>query len=499
MRHLQTTAAGWRRTTGWLALAGLIGFACANLDIAQSSPGARLASMLHGFLTPDFTSTPGLAAAVANTFAFAFQGVVLGSVGGFLLALLWHHRRVRAFAASIRAVHELFWGLLLLQITGLSTITGVLAIGIPYVGIFAKMFGEFLEESDPAPAQSLPGDRRHLGRFFYARLPLIWHACKTYTAYRLECALRASAILGFIGLPTLGFHLETAFREGLYSEGAALLYILFALILTLRWWMRPPMVPVYLLASLLWAPPVSDLRWSVLARFVTEDIVPEPLRQGAGFGSLVPWLQHLWLTQIGPGLWHTLVLGMAALLLSGILALLLFPLISPRFGSRASRGLGHGFLVILRSLPEFLLAFVFLIMLGPSMLPGILALALHTGGVIAHLTGRFTAPMVLRADAARGLNRYAYEVLPRVYPNFLAFLLYRWEIIMRETAVLGILGIHTLGFYIDTSIAVFRFDQTLVLIAATVILNLLVDALSRGLRGRLHLDQRTLRTSTRTA
>ena len=63
-------------------------------------------------------------------------------------------------------------------------------------------------------------DRRRLGRFFYARLPLIWASCKAYTGYRLECALRASAILGFIGLPTLGFHLETAFREGHYGEGA---------------------------------------------------------------------------------------------------------------------------------------------------------------------------------------------------------------------------------------------------------------------------------------
>ena len=58
---------------------------------------------------------------------------------------------------------------------------------------------------------------------------------------------------------------------------------------------------------------------------------------------------------------------------------------------------------------------------------------------------------------------------------------------MRETAVLGILGIHTLGFYIDSSVAEFRFDRTALLILATVLLNLGVDALSRGLRKRLRL------------
>jgi phosphonate transport system permease protein len=121
------------------------------------------------------------------------------------------------------------------------------------------------------------------------------------------------------------------------------------------------------------------------------------------------------------------------------------------------------------------------------MLPGILALALHTGAIVAHLSGRFTDSLTLRSDASSGLNRYAFEVLPRIYPNFLAFLLYRWEIIMRETAILGILGITTLGFYIDSAFSELRLDRALVLIAAGVLLNLLVDAISRGLRNHLRL------------
>ena len=484
--RFDTTARRWRHASGGLALIGLAAFCLADLDLARPSPGAELAKMLGGFLAPDFLATDHLWSALANTLAFAFQGVALGGVAGFLLAIGWRSRTVRATAAAVRAVHELFWGLLLLQLCGLSTLTGVLAIAIPYAGIFAKVFGEFLEEADPAPEHSLPATGG-ISRFFYARLPLIWHDCKVYTSYRLECALRASAILGFIGLPTLGFHLETAFREGLYDQGAALLYLLFALILTLRLWLRRALVPLYLLAAVCWAPPLLSGRWATLVRFVTVDLVPAPLRHGEGSAALVHWFTTLWSTQIWPGLWHTLVLGMAALLLSALIALLLFPLLSPLFGNRLSRGLGHTLLVLLRTTPEFLFAFVFLIALGPSMLPGILALALHTGAIIAHLTGRFSAALTLRADSARGVNRYAYEVLPRLYPNFLAFLLYRWEIIMRETAVLGILGIHTLGFYIDSSVSEFRFDRTLVLVLATVALNLAVDALSRWLRGRLRL------------
>ncbi|MTT53825.1 ABC transporter permease [Alcanivorax sp. VBW004] len=485
---LNTTANRWRRTTGGLALAGLTALLLADMEIARSSPGQELLRMAKGFMTPDFFATEQLGQALANTLAFAWQGTALAALFGFLMAVCWSSRAVRSFAASIRAVHELFWGLLLLQVAGLSTLTGVLAIAIPYAGIFAKVFGEFLEESDPAPAHSLPASTSAVSRFFFARLPLVWQAFKAYGSYRLECALRASAILGFIGLPTLGFHLETAFREGVYDQGAALLYLFFALIFTLRWWLRPALIPLYLIAAVVWAPPVFTGNLSTLVRFVTVDLVPAPLRHGGGLLELWQWFAMLWQQQLWPGLWQTSVLGLAALLLTGILALVLFPLTSPLFGNRVSRTLGHGLLVVLRTTPEFFLAFFFLILLGPSMLPGIFALALHTGAIVAHLTGRFSETLRLRADAPTGINRYAWEVLPRISPNLLAFLLYRWEVIMRETAVLGILGIHTLGFYIDSSVAEFRFDRTALLILATVLLNLGVDALSRALRQRLRLQ-----------
>lgn len=485
---MNTTASGFRRITAWLALAGLLAFLAADISITTRDPGMELGRISSGFLSPDFFSTEQLGSALAHTLSFAVQGMTLGFACGFLLALLWRWRVIRAFSATIRAVHELFWGLLFLQIFGLSTVTGLLAIAIPYSGIFAKVFGEFLEEADLAPALALTRRSDAFSVFCYARLPLVWQHMKTYGTYRLECAVRASAILGFIGLPTIGFHLETAFRQGDYSTGAALLYIFLGVILSLRWWFRSSLVPLWLLAALLWAPPRANYTEGALSRFFTEDIVPAPMRQSDWqWHQLGDWLLMLGREQVLPGLGNTLILGMAALLLTGIIALLLFPLISSQFGNRPSRMGGHALLVIFRTLPEFLLAFVFVLLLGPSMLPGILALALHTGAIVAHLSGRFTDSLTLRSDASHGLNRYAYEVLPRIYPNFLAFLLYRWEIIMRETAILGILGITTLGFYVDSAFSELRVDRALLLIACGVALNLLVDTISRRLRNHLRL------------
>jgi phosphonate transport system permease protein len=114
-------------------------------------------------------------------------------------------------------------------------------------------------------------------------------------------------------------------------------------------------------------------------------------------------------------------------------------------------------------------------------------LSLHNGAIIGHLIGRHTEAIRLRPDDPAGITRYFFAILPRVYPQFLAFLFYRWEVIMRETAILGILGIATLGFYIDSAFAELRFDRALFLILVTAILNLGIDALSRFIRARLRL------------
>ena len=91
----------------------------------------------------------------------------------------------------------------------------------------------------------------------------------------------------------------------------------------------------------------------------------------------------------------------------------------------------------MRSTPDYILAFILLQLWGPSMLPAIVALALHNGAIIGHLVGRFTEGIELRPDAPRGLDRYAWEIVPRIYRHLLALLFYRWEVILRETAILG--------------------------------------------------------------
>lgn len=476
------------RTSLIFTAIAVVGLVFADIAITSANPWKDLGRFFLGVITPDFFSTEGLATALLRTVAFAFVGVALGSVCGFLLALVYRAYPVRIFCAFIRAIHELFWALIFLQFFGFHPLTGVLAIAIPYAGIFAKVYSEILEEADPEPGRVLPPGTGVISAFLFARIPDCWVQMRTYTAYRLECGLRSSAILGFVGLPTLGFYLESAFSQGHYSDAGAMLILFYVLIATLPLWVKPKLLPVYILGAPFFLGEGMPIVWGNVTRFFTQDIVPFPLKNEEGWAGMGSWLGELFVDQALPGIWNTVILTQIALVATGIIALLAFPLISTHFGGPARRTGGHVFLVILRSTPEYILAYILLQLWGPSMLPAVVALALHNGGIIGHLIGRQSSSIALRPDAPTGLDRYTYELVPRIYRSFLAFLFYRWEIIMRETAILGILGIYTLGFYVDSAIQNIQFDKAMVLILITASLNIGVDILGRFIRRKLALQ-----------
>lgn len=485
----------WRVTLGALLAAALC-LPFADLGVTTASPGRTFEAIGAGFLRPDFGAIDNLPEAVAMTLAVAFAGVAIGSAAGFALALGWGSRLVRMTSLCLRGVHELIWALLIMTVTGPTPTTAVVALALAYAGIFAKVFAEILEETDPRPRSALPNEGRGLSGLVYAKiapaLPQLW----TYLAYRVECGIRSSAVLGFVGLPTLGFELETLFRQGRYDGSAAVLLLTYALIITVPIWLRRSLLPLYVAASLVfvWFAPRIEVSGLGLWRLLTVDLVPAPLRNAdlgelATWSRLGDWLWRLLGEQLLPGLGATLVLGLLAMIMTGVVAIASFPLIVTALSGRAGSWLGHALLVVLRSTPEYMLVFVAVQALGPSMLPAIIALSLHNGAIIAHLIGRQAQLLEpqLRVDRPRGLDLYAYELVPRLAAPFFAYLLYRAEIILRESIILGMLGIATLGFFIDSAIGELRLDRALVLIVGMIATTALVDVASRTVRRRMGL------------
>ena len=121
---------------------GLFCLVFADLSVSTLDPWQEMARMARGLVTPDFLAVDRLGEALLQTLAFALVGVALAVVAGFGLALVFHVRVVRWGCAFVRAIHELFWALLFLQMLGLTALTGILAIALPYAGIFAKVYSD---------------------------------------------------------------------------------------------------------------------------------------------------------------------------------------------------------------------------------------------------------------------------------------------------------------------------------------------------------------------
>ncbi|MGO9476272.1 MAG: PhnE/PtxC family ABC transporter permease [Rhodomicrobium sp.] len=472
----------------------------ADLAITALHPAAEFKRLIGGALSPAFSAVEIWS--VIWTVAFAVLGVAIGGTAGVAMALVFDRFRIiRLAAAFLRSIHELFWALFLLQITGLSPATGILAIALPFTGLFAKVFAEIIEEADLAAERVLPSGTSAVSRFAFARLPVVARALKTYTLYRLECGMRSTLVLGFVGLPTIGFHLESYFKQGYYPEAVALLLCFYALIGTRRIWARPSTVPFLIIASLLVLPRAtgSSSSWSNLARF-GHDIIPAPLRHGSmadveTWRALGSWASPIITREILPGAVQTLILAQIALVAAAILALAVYPLVSRRFLGTAGHYAGRALLVVARSTPEYMLAYLLLQLMGPSMLPAIIALTLHNGAIAGYLLGRQTDELSFRADATKGANLYFFETTPRLYGQFLAYMLYRWEVILRESAIFGILGVRTLGYYVDAAISELRLDTAAFLLIAVAALSMSIDAFSRGLRRSLRIDTLPTRLS----
>ncbi len=141
-------------------------------------------------------------------------------------------------------------------------------------------------------------------------------------------------------------------------------------------------------------------------------------------------------------------------------------------------------LILLRSLPEYIWAFLILAMVGHNAWPAVLALAIHNVGILGRLNAETVENVEakpLRALRALGANRgqiASVGLLPAILPRFLLYFFYRWETCVREATVLGMLGIVSLGYWIEDARVRFRYDDLMFFVLLGVAIVLIGDFLS---------------------
>jgi phosphonate transport system permease protein len=146
---------------------------------------------------------------------------------------------------------------------------------------------------------------------------------------------------------------------------------------------------------------------------------------------------------------------------------------------------------VIRALPDLLYAMIFVTAVSIGPLAGILALILFNIGVIAKLLSETVDGIdvgPIEAARAAGANRMATvrtAVFPQVLPNYVAFSLYVFELNIRASTVIGIVGAGGIGNVLNAQIGFFRYDNVGLVILELFVLVLAIELVSVSLRRRL--------------
>ena len=224
-----------------------------------------------------------------------------------------------------------------------------------------------------------------------------------------------------------------------------------------------------------------------LAALLQGDSPTQMARFAQGF--MPPDLSAPLLQQVARGALETLAMSAIGTLLAALLGLLLALPAAGRFGALA-QSLTRFILNALRAIPELVWAALMVLAAGLGPNAGTLALALHTTGVLGRLfaealenTPKEPAE-ALRLSGSSRLTAFCYGTLPGVWPQLLAYGLYRWENNIRMASVLGFVGAGGLGQMLYVSLSLFQQAQAATVILAMLILVLGVDVLSNWARQR---------------
>lgn len=145
---------------------------------------------------------------------------------------------------------------------------------------------------------------------------------------------------------------------------------------------------------------------------------------------------------------------------------------------------------VLRSVPELIMAIVFVAAVGFGALPGALALGIHSAGMV----GKFFAEAIEHAaeapvEAARATGAgpaqvILHGILPQVLPQMADVTVYRWEHNFRASVVVGVVGAGGIGFELIAAVRTLQYDEVAAILLVILATVTVVDALGGALRKR---------------
>ncbi|MGH8794103.1 MAG: phosphonate ABC transporter, permease protein PhnE, partial [Stackebrandtia sp.] len=219
--------------------------------------------------------------------------------------------------------------------------------------------------------------------------------------------------------------------------------------------------------------------WSLAYLKINIATLVDSVDNAADFLSRTVPLDFPPLAELAPVVAQTLAIVISATLLSVLISVpLAFWAAGNTTHNRATRLSSRGLVVCARAIPDVVLAIIFVRVFGLGILPGVLAMGIHSVGMVGKMyadaieqidEGPRTA---IRATGARRLQQLVSGVLPQVAPSFVANAMHRLDINLRISVLLGYVGVSGIGKEMKNALSTLNYPRGIAL--AVVILALIV-------------------------
>src|SRR5690625_3640244 len=232
--------------------------------------------------------------------------------------------------------------------------------------------------------------------------------------------------------------------------------------------------------------------WTILS--VNIDLVRAMERLVKNFNVVIPQLfSPKWSDsgEVIDKMIETILMAFSGTFMATILAVPLGFMAAKNMTIRPVSLVAKWFLSAVRSFPELILAILFVVAVGPNAFAGILAITVHSMGMLGKLYSEIIESIdmeIIDSIKANGANRIQvlfYGVLPQVIPEFLSYAIYRFEIDIRSSSILGIVGAGGIGQMIMFASINRDWNKMSLILLVIIIVVTIIDMISSYIRKRL--------------
>ncbi len=401
-------------------------------------------------------------------------GLILGILSSNIFSELFKIPKIfrifiKIILTILRSIHELVWCLILMQIYGVSLSVGIIAICIPYIAINAKVFSEQIESISYKKYESINGISSNR---FSTLITLIWipfsDILQNFGLYRLECCIRSSTILGLFGVGGIGTNIILNFKALNFNElwtylwGLALLVIISkTLFYNLKLKYIKPNQSIFLLI-------IFSTLFSYYFFFIFNFLINSNFNLSYFFETFSFSNINISMNNLLNNSFITILISLSATAITISLPPFLFLIFDNKYLIYTFRF----FAFWLRLIPPTIVILILLIFNQPSISLAAFTLGIYNSAITFRLLNINLNKInkdLYEGMISLGSSRRAswiFGLFTKQAKSYLAYCTYRSDIIIRETAIVGIIGGNGLGWKLNDSLSSFAWEEVgLILIA----------------------------------